>query len=119
MKAITRSGLWAAALLGTALAVKPLLHLKDGRIVPLEKVHTKNRALARLKSLAVEAASRFDGDVTVAVHHLAAADRAEQIREELTAAIPNLDSVVISEVGAVIGAHVGPGMIAIVVSPAL
>lgn len=109
----------AAALLGTALAVKPLLHLKDGRIVPLEKVRTKNRAIARLKTLAVETAGTFDDEVTVAVHHLAALDRAEEVRDDLAAAIPNLHSIVISEVGAVLGAHVGPGMLAVVVSPAL
>jgi fatty acid kinase fatty acid binding subunit len=41
----------AAALLGTALAVKPLLHVHSGRIVPLEKVRTASRARARLVEL--------------------------------------------------------------------
>ena len=46
----------AAALLGTALSVKPLLHVDSGRIVPLEKVRTATRARARLVELAVQAA---------------------------------------------------------------
>ena len=48
----------AAAFLGTALAVKPVLHVKDGHIVPLEKVRTTNRALARLVDLAERPRSR-------------------------------------------------------------
>ena len=46
----------AAALLGSALAVKPVLHVRDGRVVPLEKVRTSARALNRLVQRAVEAA---------------------------------------------------------------
>ena len=61
----------AAAVLGSALAVKPVLHVQDGRVVPLEKVRTSARALNRLVQRAVEAAG--DGPVSVAVHHLAAA----------------------------------------------
>ena len=63
----------AAAFLGSALAVKPVLHVLDGRVVPLEKVRTSARALNRLVQRAVEAAG--DGPVSVAVHHLAAPER--------------------------------------------
>lgn len=48
----------ARALLGSALAVKPLLHLDAGRIEPLEKVRTASRAIARLEEIAVEQAGR-------------------------------------------------------------
>ena len=60
----------AAALFGTALAVKPLLHVTGGQIAPLEKVRTASKALARLEELAVQRAG--DGPVDLAVHHLAA-----------------------------------------------
>ncbi|HEX8767288.1 MAG TPA: DegV family protein, partial [Jatrophihabitans sp.] len=43
----------AAARFGTALAVKPLLHLSDGRIMPLEKVRTASKAIDRLVQLTV------------------------------------------------------------------
>jgi DegV family protein with EDD domain len=108
----------AAALLGSALAVKPLLTVAEGRITPLEKVRTTSRALARLEELAVAAAD--DEQVDVAVAHLAGADRAEALAERLRARLAaNLDDrqVFVGEVGAVIGAHVGPGMIAVVVAP--
>lgn len=104
----------AAALLGTALAVKPLLHVIGGRIAPLEKVRTASKAVARLEDLAVERAG--DQPVDVAVHHLAAADRAAELAEHLLLRVPGLDSVHVSEVGAVVGAHVGPGLLGVVVS---
>ena len=105
----------AAALLGSALAMKPLLHLVDGQIEPLEKVRTASRAIARLEELAVERAGHRVVDV--AVHHLAAPDRAADLAERLRARLDGLRDLHVSEVGAVVGAHVGPGMLAVVVAP--
>jgi fatty acid kinase fatty acid binding subunit len=105
----------AAALVGTALAVKPLLHVVQGRIVPLEKVRTTARAAQRLVELAVKAAG--DGPVDLAVHHLAAATRAEEVAARLRERLPEVARLLVSEVGAVIGAHVGPGLLGVVVVP--
>lgn len=105
----------AQALLGTALAVKPLLYLQDGAIQLLEKVRTSSRALGRLEDLAVARAR--DDPVDVAVHHLANASRADELATRLRARIPMLGELVVTEVGAVIGAHVGPGLLAVIVSP--
>jgi DegV family protein with EDD domain len=104
----------AAALLGTALAVKPLLHVTAGRIAPLEKVRTASKALARLEDLAVERAG--DAEVDLAVHHLAAAEKAEALAERLRARVPRVGALHVSEVGAVVGAHVGPGLLGVVVA---
>ncbi|MGW3072514.1 MULTISPECIES: DegV family protein [unclassified Kitasatospora] len=105
----------ARALLGSALAVKPLLHLDGGRIEPLEKVRTASRAIARLEEIAVERSGEREVDITV--HHLAAEDRAEPLAERLRARVPGLRELYVGEVGAVIGAHVGPGLLAVVVAP--
>ncbi|MFE7591062.1 DegV family protein [Kitasatospora sp. NPDC057512] len=105
----------ARALLGSALAVKPLLHLDGGRIEPLEKVRTASRAIARLEEIAVERSGEQDVDITV--HHLAAEERAEPLAERLRARVPGLRELYVGEVGAVIGAHVGPGLLAVVVAP--
>ena len=104
----------AAALFGTALAVKPLLHVLDGQIAPLEKVRTASKALARLEALVGERAG--DREVDLAVHHLAAADKAEELAERLRGHLPRLRDLHLSEVGAVVGAHVGPGLLGVVVS---
>ena len=108
----------AAALLGSALAVKPLLRLEHGRVGPFEKVRTSSKALSRLEEVAVEAAA--DHQVDVAVAHLASPARAEDLAARLAARLADqLDGrdVWLSEVGAVLGAHVGPGMVAVVVAP--
>lgn len=105
----------AAAVLGSALSVKPLLNMRDGQVLPLEKVRTFGRALSRLVQRAAEAAG--DGPVSVAVHHLAAPERAERLAAELRERLPAVTELFVSELGAAIGAHVGPGAVGIVVSP--
>jgi DegV family protein with EDD domain len=107
----------AAALVGSALAVKPILTVKDGRVVPLEKVRTAAKALSRLEELAVEAAG--DAGVDVAVAHLASPERATQLADKLAdrlgAGLGDRE-VGVGEIGAVLGAHVGPGMVAVAVA---
>jgi DegV family protein with EDD domain len=106
------------ALFGGALAVKPLLTIADGKVAPLEKVRTSGRALARLEELAVQSAA--EGPVDVCVSHLASPDRAAQLADRLNERLADhLEDrpVWCGELGAVLGAHVGPGMIAVCVSP--
>ena len=106
----------AAALVGSALSVKPLLQMVDGRIALLEKVRTSSKALARLEEVAVERCGLQTVDV--AVHHLASLERASTLAERLRLRVPGLRELLVSEVGAVVGAHVGPGMLAVAVVPA-
>jgi DegV family protein with EDD domain len=102
----------ASALLATSLSVKPLLQMVEGQIVPLEKVRTSSRATARLVELTAQAAG--SRPVEVAVHHLAVPDRAAALAQSLTAAIPQLVDCQLAELGAVIGAHLGPGVLGVV-----
>ncbi|MEU1850118.1 DegV family protein [Streptomyces sp. NPDC019990] len=104
----------AQALLGSALAVKPLLQLADGRIEPLEKVRTASKAIARLEEIAADRAAGARADI--AVHHLAAPERASALADRLRSRVTGLADLHVSEVGAVIGAHTGPGLLAVVVS---
>jgi fatty acid kinase fatty acid binding subunit len=109
----------AAAFLGTALAVKPLLHVEDGRIVPLEKVRTTHRAVLRLVDLAERAVSATGASgVELAVHHLGAHERAAELATLLDEQISPASGCVVSELGAAIGAHTGPGVLGVVVCPA-
>ena len=108
----------AAAFLGSALAVKPILRLDDGRIAPLDKVRTATRALARLEDLAVEAAG--EEQVDVAVCHLAGEGPAQGLAEALTSRLAaNLSgrTIGVAEVPSVLGAHVGPGLVGVTVAP--
>jgi DegV family protein with EDD domain len=108
----------AGALLGGALAVKPLLSIVDGVIKPLEKVRTSTKAIARLEQLAVERAA--DRPVDLAVAHMASAERAEELTQRLGERLADQlegREIRCAELGAVLGAHVGPGMLAVCVSP--
>ncbi|HEX5598300.1 MAG TPA: DegV family protein [Micromonosporaceae bacterium] len=104
----------ASALLGTALSVKPIMHVVDGSIVLRDKVRTASRGLARLVELAVDAAA--DAEVAIAVHHLAAPARAGELADRLTERLgERMDDLCVTEVGAVVAAHVGPGLLCVVV----
>jgi len=96
----------ARALLGSLLNVKPILQLKDGEVVPLGRARGRPQALNRL----VELLAR-DGRVSrLAIMHGAARADAEQLRERVASSYPDLD-ILLTEIGAVLGTHTGPGVI--------
>ena len=110
----------AAALLGGALSVKPLLRIDDGRVVNLDRVRTSARALSRIEDLVVEKAGQRPAELCVS--HLANPDRAADLAARLADRLAdNLDGreVWCGELGAVLGAHVGPGMVAVCLAPLL
>lgn len=101
----------AGAFLGSALAIKPILALQDGQIVPVEKVRTASKAIGRLEELAVAAAG--GAGARVAVQHVGSAERAHALADRLRLHVEGAVDVV--ELGAVVGAHVGPGTLAVAV----
>jgi DegV family protein with EDD domain len=105
----------AAALVGSALSVKPLLQLVDGHVEPLEKVRTASRAMLRLEEVTVERSGH--SAVDVAVQHLANPERAHALAARLQERLAGRGTLTVSEVGAVVGAHVGPGMLAVAIAP--
>lgn len=105
----------AAAALGTVLSVKPLLQVRAGRLQLLEKVRTTARARARLAEVALALAG--DGPVALAVHHLGATEAAHELARRLCAALPGVRELHVVELGAVVGVHLGPGMVGVVVCP--
>ncbi|MEP7160079.1 MAG: DegV family protein [Dermatophilaceae bacterium] len=112
----------ASAMLGAALAVKPLLELRDGRIELLEKQRTMGRAISRLAALAGETARASEGTVRLTVHHVGAASRARSLAEavarecrEVGAPVSELQIVELGMVGAT---HLGPGSLGVVIAPA-
>jgi DegV family protein with EDD domain len=103
----------ASALLGTALSVKPILHVVDGSIVVRDKVRTASRGVARLLDLAVEAAG--ESNVDIGVHHFGAPERAGQLVDALEQRLGDrLHERYVTEVGAVVATHVGPGLLCVV-----
>ncbi|HWO64676.1 MAG TPA: DegV family protein [Umezawaea sp.] len=105
----------AAAMLGTALSMKPLLTMTDGQITPLEKVLGTERALKRMVEIAAKKAG--EERVDVAVEHFAAEDRAHDLMRRLRKKIPGARKYMVTQVSSAIGAHVGPGALGVSISP--
>ncbi|MBO3732845.1 DegV family protein [Glycomyces niveus] len=103
----------ARAIVGTALSVKPILGVEDGRIDVVEKVRTPTRGLQRLAALAV--ADAGEAEVEMTVHHLGAERRAEALAgwlgEQFEGRLRRID---VTEVGAAVGAHCGPGLVGVI-----
>ena len=105
----------AASLWGTMLAIKPILAVDDGKIVPLEKVRSAAKAVARLEEIvAADASARPDG-VRLAVHHFGNPAEAESLAARLAASLPHCPPAQISSLPAVLAAHAGLGVLAVIV----
>jgi DegV family protein with EDD domain len=97
----------AQAWLGSALKIKPILSI-ESEIVPVERVRTAGRAFERMVEY-MEARHEDGADAWV-VQHIQAAEQAERLVER-GREIFGSEPVFVSEVGPVIGGHVGPGLI--------
>jgi len=103
----------AASWLGTALALKPLLRIDEqGQLVLLARVRTASKAVAAMveQVLAVVGEQR----AALAVHHIASPDAAADVAATLSAALPGCGEIVITDLGPVLGVHVGPGALGVV-----
>ncbi|HSN36848.1 MAG TPA: DegV family protein [Arthrobacter sp.] len=106
----------AASLWGTMFSIKPILALEDGKVVPLEKVRSAPKAIARLKEIAVaDAAGRPEGQARLAVHHFGNPAEAGQLAADLAESLPGSPSIQISALPAVLAAHAGLGVLAVIV----
>ena len=101
----------AKRLLGTALSIKPILHLDDGAIDALMQVRTRKRALA---TMLTTCDSRVAGGkiAEAAVVHAACAGAAAAVAENVKNRF-GLSSVPCTDMSPVIGAHTGPGTIGV------
>lgn len=96
----------ASAMLGSALQLKPIVQIRDGVVEPVERVRTYRRALDRLGSIYAELAP-FD---SIAVLHLGAPKEAQRLEERVREHQPDIE-IVSGQIGTVIGAYGGPGLV--------
>lgn len=96
----------ASALLGNMLSFKPIVSLKNGEVVPLERPRTRGKAYARLAQLLAEIGE---------VEYVAIAESDDEVGQQLSAALKSVYSgdVPMYKLGAVLGTHTGPGTAAI------
>jgi DegV family protein with EDD domain len=105
----------AQAALGTALRVKPVLHLTDeGRVEVRERTRTWTRALDRAVAIIEEAVAGAPADVIVV--HAVAPERAAELWARLEARIEVRERLQ-ALIGPIVGAHVGPGAVGVAAVP--
>lgn len=100
-----------AAFVGTLLKIKPILHVEDGKLIPLEKLRGSKKLLHRMLNLMEERGSNFKNQI-VGISHGDDIERAEQLASMIKEKF-GVQEVIIEMVGSVIGAHSGPGTIAL------
>lgn len=98
----------ASAFLGNMLSIKPIISLKDGAVVPVERPRTRSKAYARIAELVaemapVEAVSIAESNEEVGLQ------LAEALKATYTAEVPRY------KLGAALGVHTGPGTVAVCV----
>lgn len=104
----------AASWLGTALAVKPLLRIEDGKLVLAQRVRTTSKATAAM----VEQVLQLVGErrAALAVQHVENLPGATEVAATLAAALPACGSPLIADLGPVLGVHLGQGAVGVVVA---
>jgi DegV family protein with EDD domain len=101
------------AKMGASMNLKPLLHIINGKVEQQELVRSSEKSIARMIEI-VAAAARIKSEI--AIHHVEAFESASLVAKELKE-ITGVEVIPISSAGAVVGTHVGPGALAVVVSP--
>jgi DegV family protein with EDD domain len=95
--------------LGTALNIKPILELSDGKVEAVERVRTRNKSLQRLVAMVTERTAGKQ-PVRLAALHANAANEAKLMLEQ---AIQQMNPVetFLTQVSPVVGTHAGPGTV--------
>src|SRR5699024_9851006 len=96
---------------GSLLKIKPLLHVDDGKLIPLEKIRGSKRLLNRITEVAEERGANLKNQVLGIVHG-DDLNRAEQLEKIVREKFQPKD-VMIQMVGSAIGSHSGPGTLAL------
>lgn len=102
----------ASRFLGTALGLKPILYLKEGKVEALEKVRTSKKAQNRLLDIVGEAVDGKSPINFIGVVHAASEATANKILDQVKERF-NPDELMLSDLSPVIGTHVGPGAVGI------
>ena len=115
LKYLRRGGRISAtsAVFGSMLSIKPILTMgKGGKIDAVEKVQGSKKAL---KTIAERVAENIEnpGEQTIILLHADAEEEAQKLADIVKARIPEIKEIRLQMIGPVIGAHCGPGTLAV------
>lgn len=100
-----------AAFVGSLLKIKPILHVDDGKLIPLEKLRGSKKVLNRMIALMEERGTDLKNQ-TIGISHGDNLENAEKLASMIKEKF-GTSHIIIEMVGSVIGAHSGPGTIAV------
>ena len=103
----------AASWLGTALALKPLLRIDGGKLVLAQRIRTTSKAIAAMVEQVLDVVG--ERRAALAVHHVDNPDGAAEVAATLASALPACGPPIITDLGPVLGVHLGPGAVGVVV----
>ncbi|OBF82830.1 fatty acid-binding protein DegV [Mycobacterium sp. 852002-51163_SCH5372311] len=103
----------AQAWLGTALALRPLLRIDDGKLVLAQRIRTVRHATAVMIDRVCELVA--NGPAVLAVHHVANPDGGNEVAAELARRLPACEPATVTPLGPVLAVHVGAGAVAVCV----
>jgi DegV family protein with EDD domain len=101
----------AARFIGSALNLKPILELKDGRIEAIDRVRTKSKALDRMLELVGEQV-KGKSKIRLSTLHANAEGEAKDLLDRASTKFGAIESILTS-VSPVVGVHAGPGTVAL------
>jgi len=98
----------AGALLGNMLSFKPIVSLKEGKVIPVERPRTRAKAYARVAQILREAGN---------IEHVSIAQSNDEVGQQLSEAVKSVytGDMPVYSLGAVLGAHTGPGTAAVAI----
>jgi DegV family protein with EDD domain len=102
----------AAAFAGALLQVKPILSIRGGEVEPVKRVRGERKAFAELAA-ALETETADEPGYRLSVAHAAAPERAAELEALVRERRPKAELELVVALGAVIGAHAGPGTLAL------
>lgn len=100
-----------SAFVGGLLNIKPLLHVEDGKLVPIEKLRGRKKVLKRMVELIEERGDKLS-EQNIAICHGDDLEFALLLKNELEEHF-HPKAVEIDMIGSVIGAHTGPGTLGV------
>ena len=105
----------ASALVGSLLSIKPVLYVPDrGTLDVVKKARGRKAALKAITDGIIHDLSAVDPTGTeIHILHADCMADAEHVRDTVKAAYPQLGEITITSLGVVIGAHCGPGLLAV------
>jgi len=107
----------ASRMLGSALSIKPILHLVDGSLALRERHRTFSKSIAKMVDAACEIAGARP--VSIGVQHSDAPEAAEQVMAELLSRIPDVVTAMTTPLSPVLTVHVGTGAVGVTVGSTL